>query len=214
MAKIALNKSELHRQTSRLKTFKKFLPSLELKRKQIIAERNKARTAVQESRGKIEDIYRIIEQDFPVLSSTELDPGKYIQLIGAKTSEENVVGVYLPKLEGYEVTVDQYGYLTSPVWTERLFGLYEKLLALEVEFAVNEKRLSLLEKALQKTTQRLNLFDKVLIPETQENIRKIKIYLSDFERAAVVQAKIAKQKNEIKAKEEAQADNEAMRGAA
>ena len=55
--------------------------------------------------------------------------------------------------------------------------------------------MTVLEYALQKTTQRLNLFDKVLIPEAQENIRYIKIYLSDFERASVIQAKIAKGKS-------------------
>lgn len=211
MAKIALNKSELHRQNARLKTYKKFLPSLELKRKQIIAERNKARAAVKESRTKIDDIYRIIHDDFPVLVTTKMNPGDHIRLVGTKISEENVVGVYLPKLDGYDVEVDPYGYLTSPVWTERLYELVESLMALEIEFAVNEKRLALLEKALQKTTQRLNLFDKVLIPQTQDNIRKIKIYLSDFERAAVVQAKIAKGKNEAKAEEEKE---ELLRGAA
>lgn len=216
MARIALNKSELHRQTSRLKTYKKFLPSLELKRKQIIAERNKARKAVKESRGKIDEIYQIIHDEFGDLATRQINPGKYIRIAGTKISQENVVGVYLPKLDGYDVEVDPYSKLTSPVWMERLYELVENLMALEIEFAVNEKRLALLEKALQKTTQRLNLFDKVLIPETQDNIRRIKIYLSDFERAAVVQAKIAKNKNEAKveAEEEAEARPEKMRGAA
>jgi V/A-type H+-transporting ATPase subunit D len=59
---------------------------------------------------------------------------------------------------------------------------------------VEEKRLSLLNYAVQKITQRVNLFDKVLIPQAQAYIKKIQIYLSDAERAQVVQAKISKNK--------------------
>ena len=59
---------------------------------------------------------------------------------------------------------------------------------------VFKERLDLLEYALVKTTQRLNLFEKVLIPQTQNHIKKIKIFLSDQERASVIQAKIAKAK--------------------
>ena len=48
---------------------------------------------------------------------------------------------------------------------------------------------------MRKVTQRVNLFEKVLIPRTREQIRRIRIYLSDAERAAVVRSKIAKRKH-------------------
>ena len=60
---------------------------------------------------------------------------------------------------------------------------------------VERRRLALLDEAVRKVTQRVNLFEKVLIPRTKEHIRKIRIYLSDAERAAVVRSKIAKRKH-------------------
>jgi V/A-type H+-transporting ATPase subunit D len=70
------------------------------------------------------------------------------------------------------------------------------MLELKILAKVNEQRLSLLDKAVQTITQRVNLFDKVLIPETESNIKRIKIYLSDEQMASVVRSKIAKRKRQ------------------
>ena len=70
------------------------------------------------------------------------------------------------------------------------------LLSLRVEAQVAARRLEILEEAVRKITQRVNLFDKVLIPKTRDNIRRIQIVLSDAEKAAVVNAKIAKRKRQ------------------
>ena len=198
MAKIALNKSELHKQNSKLKTYKKFLPSLELKRKQIIAERNKARDLVKNSSSEIDDLYELVSKEYSALSNTDFKLDEFVEISDVKFSQENLVGVHLPKLSDYSVKIKQYGTIAAPIWIGSLFKELERLAFLSIGLIVNKKRLEILEKALQKTTQRVNLFDKVLIPETVGNIRKIKIYLSDFERAAVVQAKIAKGKNKAK----------------
>ena len=73
--------------------------------------------------------------------------------------------------------------------------MQSRAVRLEVEIQLGKICLQRLEQALQKTTQRLNLFDKVLIPKTEKNIRRIRIALSDAERAGVVRAKIAKNKH-------------------
>jgi len=197
VAKIALNKSELHKQNSKLKTYKKFLPSLELKRKQIIAERNKAIAVVEASSIEVEKLYERLAEEYKALSVTNFKLDNFVEIKDVIISEENLVGVHLPKISNYSVSMKPYGKLTAPIWVSSLFKELEKLAFLSIGLIVNKKRLEILEKALQKTTQRVNLFDKVLIPEAVGNIRKIKIYLSDFERAAVVQAKIAKSKNAI-----------------
>ena len=69
-------------------------------------------------------------------------------------------------------------------------------LELRIQMQVEQERLQLLEIAVRRITQRVNLFEKVLVPRTRENIRQIRIYLSDSERAAVVRAKIAKKKQQ------------------
>ena len=68
------------------------------------------------------------------------------------------------------------------------------MLEFKVRLKVDQKRVEILQQAVKKVTQRVNLFDKVLIPRAQQNIRKIRIFLSDTERAAVVRAKITKSK--------------------
>ena len=69
-----------------------------------------------------------------------------------------------------------------------------EMLTMRIRVQVEEQRLELLNEAVRKITQRVNLFDKVLIPRTRSNIKRIKIYLSDAERAAVINAKFAKSK--------------------
>jgi V/A-type H+-transporting ATPase subunit D len=81
-----------------------------------------------------------------------------------------------------------------PQWVDRAIDLLGQMLELKVRQQIERVRLERLDEALQKTTQRLNLFDKVLIPRTESNIRRIRIALSDAERAGVVRAKIAKGK--------------------
>jgi V/A-type H+-transporting ATPase subunit D len=70
------------------------------------------------------------------------------------------------------------------------------MLELKMQLQIDSRRLEILEKAVKKITQRVNLFDKVLIPRAQKNIKKIHIFLSDTERARVVRAKITKQKRQ------------------
>ncbi len=198
MAKIALNKSEMKKQVDRLKTYQKFLPSLDLKRKQIIAERNKERNRFNE----LNDELRVLEDQlcthFPMLPLSSLDLDGLMKITHVEVGQENIVGVHLPVFKDYKTETTQYGTLATPHWMDPLMTAFSRLLGARLKIKVAEKRLKVLEYALQKTTQRLNLFDKVLIPEAQENIKHIKIYLSDFERASVIQAKIAKGKNEAK----------------
>ena len=209
MAAIALNKSELKNQNDRLKTFKKFVPSLELKRKQIIAELTKANKELVRLQTEVEGVNQRLMQEYPMLAKSKLRMAKLIDVKEVKVGKENVVGVRLPKFEGQTIDVRDYGDLNTPQWLDCLARDMQKACALRFQIKIAEIRVQLLEVALRKTTQRLNLFEKVMIPETKAIIQKIKIYLSDTERAAVVQAKIAKAKTLAAAKEHARKQQEA-----
>jgi V/A-type H+-transporting ATPase subunit D len=89
-----------------------------------------------------------------------------------------------------------YSLLARPHWVDTLVVALKELLKLRIKTQVQQRRLDILDAAVKKITQRVNLFDKVLIPRTRENIRRIRISLSDTERAAVVNAKIAKRKRQ------------------
>jgi V/A-type H+-transporting ATPase subunit D len=70
----------------------------------------------------------------------------------------------------------------------------EKAMSLDLEAEVLDEQVRLLEKELLTTSQRVNLFEKVKIPETEENIKKISIYMADKQVSAVVRSKISKSK--------------------
>jgi V/A-type H+-transporting ATPase subunit D len=194
MARLALNKATLSRQSQQLKIFERFLPSLDMKRKQLLAERVKAAVALKRTEAELEPIDRLIKQQFPMASRDDVDLTGLVRVTNVKLGQENVVGAKIPVLESLEVDEREYGLLGRPHWVDGLAQLLRKVVELEVRVQVERKRLELLEVGVRKITQRVNLFEKVLIPRTREHIRTIRIYLSDSERAGVVQAKISKKK--------------------
>jgi V/A-type H+/Na+-transporting ATPase subunit D len=195
MARLALNKSSLSKLTRQLVTFERFLPSLDLKRKQLMAERARAQAALKRTGQEMAVLRESIAGRLPMLANREIELADLVRLKAARLGEENVVGTRLPVLQGVEVQLRDYGYLEKPHWVDRLSDELTSMLELHVHLTVERRRVALLEEAVRKVTQRVNLFEKVLIPRAKEHIRKIRIYLSDAERAAVVRSKIAKRKH-------------------
>ena len=194
MPRLALNKTQLTRESKQLDTYERFLPSLDLKRRQLIAERNKARRDVLALRDEIEAVERSCGTEIPMAADARLNLDNIVTVRHVELSQENLVGLKLPVLENVEVNRVGYAFLVRPHWIDALGNLIEELLNMKLRLQVFEQRLAILELAVKKTTQRVNLFDKVLIPRTRDNIRRIRIQLSDGEKAAVVNAKIAKRK--------------------
>lgn len=194
MAKLALNKSTLNHENQRLKSFRQFVPALDLKRKQILAARMKSRRELQQLQQDEREIGAQVAEQLPMLAKTRLDLNSLIRIERVERRVDNLVGIELPRVEAVQLDRAQYSRLAMPQWVDRVVELLGQMLELKVRQQVELVRLDRLEAALQKTTQRLNLFDKVLIPRAESNIRRIRIALSDAERAGVVRAKIAKGK--------------------
>jgi V/A-type H+-transporting ATPase subunit D len=194
MPRLALNKTSLTRESRQLDTFERFLPSLDLKRRQLIAERNKARRDVVATTQDIEGLERSSGQKLPMAADARLDLNGLVTVRNVEIGQENLVGLRLPVLADVSLDRVEFAFLARPHWVDALADLLEELLRMRVRLQVKVRRLEILEGAVKKTTQRVNLFDKVLIPKTRNNIRRIRIKLSDAEKAAVVNAKIAKRK--------------------
>jgi len=194
MARLALNKASLSKQSGQLKTFERFLPSLDLKRRQLMAERAREDLAMAHTRRAAETLRENVAAQIPMVANREIDLSELVSVKAVRLGEQNVVGTRLPTLEGINVQVRDYGYLTRPHWVDRLADELVRMLELQLRLAVQERRAAVLDEAVRKVTQRVNLFEKVLIPRARENIRRIRIYLADAERAAVVRSKLAKRK--------------------
>ncbi len=194
MARLSLSKSSLSREQRQLKAFKRFLPSLDLKRRQLIGERAKARRRREETLREAEQRTRVIGEHLPMLANREIDLSNLVSISEIHLGEENIVGTRLPVLDRLEVSVAAYARMGRPHWVDAVVEAMRSILELRIRAQVETQRVELLEAAVRVVTQRVNLFDKVLIPKAQKNIKRIQIYLSDVERSAVVTSKIAKTK--------------------
>lgn len=194
MPKVAMNKSSLNRERKKLETYERFLPSLEMKRRQLTASRNRAREQLAQLRAASERSAATVGSRLPMLASDQFDLRGLVQIERVELRWENAVGLRLPVLERLVDRVQPYSHLAEPHWVDNAVDALRDALRLRVEVEVARRRLALLEDAVRKTTQRVNLFQEVLIPKAQENIRRIGVYLGDAERAAVIRAKIAKGK--------------------
>lgn len=194
MARLALNKATLSKQLKQLKIFERFLPSLDLKRKQLLAERAKATAALALTEARLASMEDLVAERFPMASWDVVDLTGLVRVGKVELDQENVVGVKLPVLVSAEVAVREYGLLGRPHWVDGFAALLKNTMEALVRVQVERRRLELLEVGVRRITQRVNLFEKVLIPRARDDIRRVRIYLSDAERAAVVRAKISKKK--------------------
>jgi V/A-type H+-transporting ATPase subunit D len=194
MTRLALSKSSLSVQNRRLKTFERYLPSLDLKRRQLIAVRTKAARVIEATEAEIARLREKVAAGLPMGSNEEVNVENLVHISRLDLDEENIMGVRLPLVKEVELTRANYALMAKPEWVDGFAWRMAEMLKLRVRIQVERRRLALLDDAVRTITQRVNLFDKVLIPQTRNNIRRIQIFLADGERAAVVRAKIAKGK--------------------
>lgn len=192
MGKLVLSKSGLQKQRENMRLYERVLPSLELKRMQLTSELKRARQALLDVQAETEKRLRKISLQLPMLADGETDLAGLVQVESVDIQEENVVGVRLPRLVGIQCRIADYAMLARPHWVDMLVDQLERMVTQKALVQVTANRVRLLEVASRKVTQRTNLFEKILIPRAKDNIRKIRIYLADADRASVVRSKITK----------------------
>ncbi|MFY2826079.1 V-type ATP synthase subunit D [Ruegeria sp. MALMAid1280] len=195
MARLQLNKSSLARQQTQLKSYERFLPSLDLKRQQLMAERAKAREDVRRLEEEVKELARQVGAKLPMLAQQGVDLDGLVELKDYQVKEVNVVGVKMPALDRIQVTVRPYSFLAKPHWVDAAAQLLHDMIEARLRVKLAEERVKIFDKAVATITQRVNLFEKVLIPRAKANIKKIRIYLSDEQMQAVVRSKISKRKH-------------------
>jgi V/A-type H+/Na+-transporting ATPase subunit D len=192
MARLSLSKSTLSQLIRQLKTYQNFLPSLDLKRRQLLAEQEKARLELRELTHREEALRPMVEKQIPMLGYTHVDVRGIVEVTKTEIVEENVMGIHLPKLGRLEIKVSEYPFLGKPHWVDRVVQLLKEAIEIRIHRRVMERRLELLASSARVISQRVNLFERVLIPKTEADVQRIRVYLSDSERAGIVRAKIAK----------------------
>ncbi|WP_029063494.1 V-type ATP synthase subunit D [Labrenzia sp. DG1229] len=202
MAKLALNKSSLARESTQLAEYRRFLPSLELKRLQITAERAKAKETLARLEQHYEQRFADLAAALPMLANKHVPLEGLVRLKGVERSEQNLSGTVLPVLGEIDVEIEPYSLLARPHWVDPYADGMRELLRLNLERDVARERIVKLIEAEAVISRRVNLFEKVLIPRAERNIKKIRMALADAERDAVVRAKISKRKTAARSAEE------------
>jgi V/A-type H+-transporting ATPase subunit D len=194
MAKLKLSKQALHQQQEQLKLYKRLLPSLDLKRRQLTMEAQKAQNEYTEALSASEALEARIGEELPMLADESLRLQDLVEVTGYRLGEQNVVGVRLPVLESLDCRIADYSPLITPPWIDILVQRLKDAITSRLRAQIAGQRLEILRVQLRRVTQRVNLFEKILIPTAHSNIQRIRIYLGEAERAAVVTSKLAKSK--------------------
>ena len=194
MAKIKLTKNELKVQKDALKMYRRYLPTLTLKKQQLQAEIRSIAAKAKAVRKAREELEQGFSSWIAVFSEQEVFPEGIITVRNIMKGEGNIAGVAIPIYEGAEFSRGDYDLYETPLWVDIAANHMEKAMSLDLEAEVLDEQVRLLEAELKATTQRVNLFEKVKIPETAENIKKISIYMADQQVSAVVRSKISKRK--------------------
>lgn len=192
MEKISYNKSSLQKQREQLKLYERLLPSLDLKRRQLMGEFARAKKHLVKVKREVEKYMDHIGDELPMLGCRGIDVTGLVKAKSIQIGEENVVGVKLPVFLSAEFETVKYSMLVKPFWVDVLVDRLKKIVELETQEKVARERVNRLDHAVRRITQRVNLFEKILIPRAKHNISRIRIFLGDAERASVVRSKQAK----------------------
>ena len=193
--KIKFTRPELKRQRDDLKRFQRYLPMLKLKQQMLqMTLRNISLKRDEAEKAKIKAI-AVFEQYGVILKDTAgVDVKSLAECKEIVTYESNIAGVSVPVYEDVIFEDASYSLFATPAWVDDTIEDLREVNRCNARMEILQRQFDLLQKELNKIVQRVNLFEKVKIPEAKENIRKIKIQLSDEMAAAVGRAKIAKGK--------------------
>lgn len=198
---IKLTKNEQKVQKDNLKQFQRYLPTLQLKKQQLqsVIMKVKAELAEKEAErlqmiGDLDDWVDVFAENGLFDDAKKLDRLAEPDTVICKN--ENIAGVTIPTFQ--ELTFKDIAYDVDdyPLWVDTAIVKLREIARLDALASTLRKQVELLEKELRSTSQRVNLFEKVKIPEAKENIRVIGVYLGDQQTAAVVRGKISKKKLE------------------
>ena len=192
MATIKLTKNELKTQKDALKMYQRYLPTLTLKKQQLQTEIRTIDARAKEVRARRKALEEEFTQWIAVFGEAEVFDPTMVQVRNIRKGTGNIAGVTIPIYEGADFSRGDYDLYSTPFWIDLAADKMEQALSLDLEAEVLDEQVRLLNIELRTTTQRVNLFEKVKIPETKDNIKKITVYLGDQQVAAVVRGKISK----------------------
>lgn len=196
MAKVKLTKTALKQERDSLKQYERFLPTLQLKKLQLQIEMRLCQEQIAANERRETETANALKS-WTALFGDNTAPeliGNCVQVKNIRTESWNIAGVTVPKFLGVDFSALPRDLFREDPWIDDAVDAVCAIVSLRLEREVIREQYRLIGRELRTTTQRVNLFEKVKIPEAKENIRLIQIALGDAQTSAVVRSKIAKKK--------------------
>lgn len=193
MAKLKYTKNELKQQRSALGRYRRYLPTLQLKKTQLQMEARQIEAKLLEKTEQINALQGDL-RNWVKLFSEPIDLTDYLQVERVKLATSNIAGVSIPVIEHIIIKRFEYDLFLTPAWLDDAVVVMENLIRLSIERENLAEQFKLISNELRTTSQRVNLFEKVKIPEAQSNISVIRVFLGNQETVDVARAKMAKRK--------------------
>ena len=197
--KFQYNKTSLTNLGKQLKVRQKALPTLKNKESAL-------RVSVSAAKAEAERLEKAVTEalasyDYLAALWNEFEPG-LIRITDIHLKTVKVAGVKIPELDGIDYELKPFNAFTKPAWYADGVRILQDITRLGIESEIYEQRRRILDYQRKKTTQKVNLYEKVQIPGYQEAIRKIKRYMEDEENLSKASSKIVKTRHAAEEEEE------------
>jgi len=191
--KFHYNKTSLQQLNKQLKIRQRALPTLKNKESALRLEVKKAKNQAQRFNDELK--LKMAENDVILRLWNEFDPG-LISIRDVKLSVKKIAGVKTPVLDEVDFEIKTFSLFKNPSWFMDGLKLIEQLARIALDRTVFERKYELLDHARKKTTQKVNLYEKVQIPGYEQAILKIKRFMEDEENLSKASQKIVKNRME------------------
>lgn len=187
------NKTSLQHLEKQLKVRVRALPTIKNKESALRVEVKRAKTEVKRLETLLEE--KITKYENMVALWGEFDT-TLVRVDDVKMSVKKIAGVRTPILDGVDFTIGKFSLFNQPTWFPDGIELVKQLAQVGIEREFFYQKMILLEHARKKTTQKVNLFEKVQIPGYEDAIRKIKRFMEDEENLSKSAQKIVKERQQ------------------
>ena len=196
MPKVKLTKTALKQERDSLKQFQRFLPTLQLKKQQLQMEMRTCLDRIEKNRQFEQETKNALAAWTELFGDPEAVEKikRNLSVSRVETGVQNIAGVDVPVFREVIFDAKPFDLYADDPWLDDAAESVKKIVSIQEEREIIRRQYDLIADELRVTTQRVNLFEKVKIPEFKENIRAIQIYLGDMDTAAVARSKIAKKK--------------------
>lgn len=194
MSQIKFTKKAMREQQSKLSQLQTYLPTLQLKKKLLQFEVYNCYQVIEGLYNKYQKVGYEVDKISSLFSQDETLIKRFAQLQHVEKAYENIAGVEIPRFLGVRFSDEKFSLFDTPIWVDKALELLKEMISLRQNMNVEEEKKRALLRELNEVSIRVNLFEKVLIPRTVNNIKKIGIFLGDQVLGAIAQAKVAKKK--------------------